>query len=264
MKPTDLRGILQYVPEFRERVFVLSIDGAIISHENFSNLLLDIAVLRSLNIYVVIVHGASSQIRVLAQNQKVTLSDYYGSGITDKLTLDLALQAANRLTHDILEGLSLNDLRGAATNGIVAFPKGIIKGIDHKLTGKVERIENEFFHDLLQNGIIPVVPPFGFDGEGNTYRVNSDQVAMELSGSLKASKLIYLTCNDGLVHKGKLIRQIQVCELDQILNQSNDQFKDDGLTKAQFASQACHASVPRVHIINGLIDEGLLTEVFFQ
>jgi amino-acid N-acetyltransferase len=57
VKFTDLRGILQYVPRFREKVFVISVDGAIVTDENFANILLDVAVLRSLNIRVVIVHG---------------------------------------------------------------------------------------------------------------------------------------------------------------------------------------------------------------
>ena len=54
VKPTDLRGILQYIPRFREKAFVLSLDGAIVTDENFSNFLLDVAVLRSLNIRVII------------------------------------------------------------------------------------------------------------------------------------------------------------------------------------------------------------------
>ncbi len=62
MQVSDLRGILEYIPRFRERTFVIAIDGEIIESENFSNLLLDLAVLRSLNIQVVIVHGASHQI----------------------------------------------------------------------------------------------------------------------------------------------------------------------------------------------------------
>src|SRR5215813_4437609 len=102
MKPTDLRGILQYIPRFREKVFVLAIDGAIVTGENFANLLLDIAVLRSLNIRVVIVHGASAQIKALAKEKKETPSDLDGGGITDAATLQLALTAANRLTHEIL------------------------------------------------------------------------------------------------------------------------------------------------------------------
>src|SRR6058998_639781 len=120
MKPTDLRGILQYIPRFREKTFILAIDGAIVTDENFANILLDIAVLRSLNIRVVIVHGASAQIAALAKEQGVTPSDLDGAGVTDAITLKLALTGANRLTHEILEGLSANDLRAASTNGIIA------------------------------------------------------------------------------------------------------------------------------------------------
>ena len=69
MKLTDLRGILQYIPHFREKTFIISVDGAIVTDENFANILLDIAVLRSLNIRVVLVHGASAQIRALARSK---------------------------------------------------------------------------------------------------------------------------------------------------------------------------------------------------
>ena len=72
MKPTDLRGILQYIPQFREKTFVLAMDGAIVTDENFATLLLDVAVLRSLNIRVVLVHGASAQIKALADEQKIS------------------------------------------------------------------------------------------------------------------------------------------------------------------------------------------------
>ena len=124
MKPTDLRGILQYIPSFREKTFIIAIDGAIVTEENFANILLDVAVLRSLNIRVVLVHGAAAQIKALAKEQKVPASDLVGSGITDAQTLKLALTAANRLTHEILEGLSANDLRAACTNAIIAHPLG--------------------------------------------------------------------------------------------------------------------------------------------
>src|SRR6185369_17213818 len=130
MKPTDLRGILQYIPRFREKVFILAIDGAIVTDENFANILLDIAVLRSLNIRVVIVHGASAQIKTLGEEQGTKPSDLFGAGVTDAGTLQLSLTAANRLTHEILEGLASSDLRAVTTNGIIAHPLGIIQGID--------------------------------------------------------------------------------------------------------------------------------------
>jgi len=260
VKLSDLRGILQYIPRFREKTFILSLDGAIITDENFPNLLLDVAVLRSLNIRVVMVHGAAAQIRSLAEEQSIKASDLDGGGITDASTLKLALTAANRLTHEILEGLSANDLRAASSNAIIAHPLGIIHGVDHLFTGKVERVDSELLTTLLNQGIIPVIPPLGFDGDGKTYRVNSDSVAVSVADALKATKLIFLTTQDGLIHQGQLIRQLLVAELAAILPKSN--FPPEMFSKAKHAVAACNAGVQRVHIINGRVDEGLLNEVF--
>jgi len=262
VKPTDLRGILQYIPRFREKIFIVSIDGAIVTDENFANILLDIAVLRSLNIRVALVHGASAQIKALAEELKVKPSDVAGTGVTDADTLKLALTGANRLTHEILEGLSANDLRAACTNAIIAHPMGIIQGVDHLFTGKVERVDVELLQTLLNQGIVPVVPPLGFDGDGKTYRVNSDSVALEVAKGLGAIKLIYITTQDGLLKQGQLIRQMLVADLDAILASHKEEVLPEMLSKAIHAAAACHAGVQRVHIINGRVDEGLLAEVF--
>ena len=262
MKPTDLRGILQYIPQFRDRTFILAVDGAIVTDENFATLLLDVAVLRSLSIRVVLVHGASAQIKALAEEQKIVPSDLQGSGITDAATLQLALTAANRLTHEILEGLSANDLRAASTNVIIAHPMGIIQGVDHLFTGKVERVDTELLQTLLNQDVVPVIPPLGFDGDGKTYRVNSDSVAVAVAGALRAIKLIFITAQDGLRYNHQLIRQMLVSELQNLLQQNSAGFAPEILSKAQHAALACKAGVPRVHIINGKVDEGLLAEVF--
>ena len=262
MKLTDLRSILQYIPRFREKIFVISVDAAIVTSENFPNILLDVAVLRSLSIRVVLAHGAAAQIEVLAKEQNVQVSDLDGSGVTDAATLKLALTAANRLTHEILEGLSANDLRAASCNALIAHPLGIIHGQDHLFTGKVERVDVEMLQGLLTQGIIPVVPPLGFDGDGRTYRVNSDAVALELAKSLGATKLIYISSLDGLMYDGKLIRQILVGELDTLLAEPKSRFAPEIFSKARYASAACAAGVSRVHVINGRVDEALLAEVF--
>jgi amino-acid N-acetyltransferase len=262
VKLTDLRGILQYIPRFREKIFVISIDGEIVTSENFANILLDVAVLRSLNIRVVLVHGAGAQISALGSEQHIAPSNLDGAGITDAATLKLALTAANRLTHEILEGLSASDLRAASCNALIAHPLGILHGVDHLFTGKVERVEGEMLQGLLSSGIIPVVPPLGFDGDGKTYRVNSDSVALELAKTLTATKLIYMAAQDGLIYQGQLIQQMLVADLDALLAQHKGDFAPQILSKAQHASAACRAGVARVHIINGRVDEALLAEVF--
>ncbi len=262
MKPTDLRGILQYVPRYRERTFILAVDGAIVTDENFANILLDVAVLRSLNIRVVLVHGASAQIERLGAEQGIVPSDLEGTGVTDAATLSLALTAANRLTHEILEGLSANDLRAATTNAVTAHPAGIIQGVDLEFTGKVERVDVELLQGLLALGIVPVIPPLGFDGDGKTYRVNSDSAAVAVADALKAVKLIYITSQDGLMVNGELLRQTSVGDLDALLQKNRGDFLPESVSKAQQAAAACRAGVERVHIINGREDDGLLAEVF--
>jgi len=262
VKPTDLRGILQYIPQFREKTFILAIDGVIVTDENFATLLLDVAVLRSLNIRVVLVHGASAQIRALAEEKNITPSNLDGTGITDDPTLKLALTAANRLTHEILEGLATNDLRGVSTNAIIAHPMGILQGVDHLFTGKVERVDTDLLQTLLAQGVIPVIPPLGFDGDGHTYRVNSDGVAVEVALALKAVKLIFITAQDGIFVQGRLMRQIPVADLESVLALQKNDIPTELQSKAIHAAQACKAGIPRVHVINGKVEEGLLAEVF--
>ncbi len=262
MKPTDLRGILQYIPRYREKIFILAIDGIVVTDENFPNLLLDIAVLRSLNIRVVLVHGASAQIKSLAEEQQVKATDFDGTGITDAATLKLALTAANRLTHEILEGLSANDLRAASTNAIIAHPVGILQGVDHQFTGKVERVDVEFLQKLMDNGVVPVLPPLGFDGDGRTYRVNSDGVAVAVADALKATKLMFITSQDGIQVRDVVIRQMPLADLESVLAMQKADVHPALLSKATHAVAACKAGVPRVHVINGCVNEGLLAEVF--
>jgi len=262
VKLTDLRGILQYIPQFREKTFIIAVDGSIVTDENFANILLDVAVLRSLNIRVVLVHGAAEQIKALAEKQGVHPSNLDGVGVTDAATLELSIEAANRLTHEILQGLSAHDLRAACTNAIVAHPLGIIHGVDQVLTGKVERVDIELLQTLLNQGIVPVVPPLGFDGDGKTYRTNSDSIAVAMAEALKATKLIFITSQDGLRHNGELIRHILVEDLQKLVQHAPGGFVPEMVSKARHAAAACAAGVQRVHIVNGREDEGLLAEVF--
>ena len=262
MKLTDLRGILQYVPQFREKTFILAVDGGIVAEENFANILLDVAVLRSLNIRVVLVHGAAEQIKALAEKHGFQASNLDGTGVTDATTLQLAIEASNRVTHEILQGLSANDLRAASTNALVAHPLGIIHGVDQLFTGKVERVDIELLQTLLHQGIVPVVPPLGFDGDGKTYRANSDSIAVAVAEALKATKLIFLTTQDGLQYNGQLIRQMLVADLQRLVQSAPGGFVPEMVSKALHAIAACTAGVHRVHIVNGREDEGLLAEVF--
>ncbi|MSR32163.1 MAG: amino-acid N-acetyltransferase [Gemmataceae bacterium] len=266
---TKLRDILHYVPRFRDRTFVIALDGAVVECENFRNIILDIALLRSLNIDVVLVHGAAHQIHKLAGEMGKKISNADGTGITDFETLQISLLAANRVSHELLEGLSASDLRGAVGNAVIAHPAGILQGIDQQHTGRVERVDTGLLASLIKQGIVPVIPPLGNDGEGHSYRLNSDAVAFEIARSLQAVKLIYLTTHRGLTwqkpqknSKDNLVRQISVEEAENLLKKQKDGITPEILSKLEQAVKAVRGGVPRVHLIDGQEEEGLLAEVF--
>jgi amino-acid N-acetyltransferase len=264
MNVSDLRGILTYIPQFREKLFVIAVDGAIIAHDNFSNLMLDIAVLCSLNIQVIIVHGISVQMQQIAAQEGKTLSNHDGTGTTDSDTLAIALTAANRVTHEIMEGLGSSDLRACYTNAVIAHPNGIVGGVDRQFTGKVDKIDTVFLQQLLEKDIIPVVPPLGFDGNGRTFRVNSDFVAQAIAESMKAAKLIYLGTHPGLLRGPGLVSQMSVQEADEFLRKSRTEIPANMISKVEFGIRACRNGVSRVHMIDGRVDAALLSEVFYN
>ena len=259
---THFREILRYVPRFRDRVFVIAIDGAVVEDDNFPNLLLDIALLRSLSIRVALVHGAAHQIKRYAELMKLTPSDVDGTGITDRGTLQVAITAANRVTHEILEGLSANDLRASCPNAVVAHPAGILGGVDQLFTGKIERVDTGLLQTLLEHDIIPVVPPVGIDGTGNSFRLNSDAVAVEIAKALRAVKLIYLTTEVGVSGPDGVIRQMTVQEAETFLKKHRADLSPETVTKLTHATRAGKEGIERIHIIDGREQEGLLGEVF--
>jgi amino-acid N-acetyltransferase len=262
MKLPELRGILQYVTHFRDKIFVVAIDGEILGSENFANILLDIAVLRSLSIKVVLVHGAGLQIEQAAQEQGIRPTNPDGIGLVDETTLEISINVALRLTNQIMEGLTQVDLRAAYANCIIAHPSGIVRGVDFQYSGKVERVDVKILQLFLNEEIVPVIPPLGFDGEGKTFRVNSDLVALEVAEALHATKLVYLSAFDGLVLDGQRIGHLVAPELEDVLKKQKDTLPKGLLSKLEHAAQACRYGVPRVHLLNGNVNEALLAEIF--
>ncbi len=260
MKVSDLRGILQYIPRFREKIFVVALDGDVVASRNFGNILLDLAVLRSLNIKVILVHGAAYQIEQLAQERGVAISNSDGTGPTDEATLHLSIDAAIRITNEVMQGLTSVDLRAAYANVIISHPFGIRGGVDYLQTGKVERVDTHLLRLFLEEGVIPVIAPMGFDGEGKTFRVNSDSIAFEVAEAVRAMKIIYLMADDGLCTGGEIVRELSIDAAEEMLKRRK--LKTNLASKLEQGARACRGSVPRVHLLNGLVNEALLSEVF--
>lgn len=262
IKPTDLRGILKYVPRFQGQIFVIALDGSIVADDNFPNLITDVAVLRSLGIKVVIVHGIGQQIEELSKIRNIPITDTHGTGVTDAATLDLAIRASSRVTHLVIEGLTANGLKAALTNAVRAMPVGILRGVDHQFTGRVDRVDRDFIQQLISSGVVPVVNPIGFDRDGKPLRVNSDLLAAELAEALQATKIIYLTPLTGLEIAGMLQHDIPVDVLRKVIDTKPESINEPMRSKAAHAVKAIDTGTPRIHLLDGRELDGLLAEIF--
>jgi amino-acid N-acetyltransferase len=239
---------------------VIALDGAVMRLPNLQSLLQDIAVLQSLSIQVVLVFGARQQIRELAASRGVALSNDDGMGRTDPATLEVSMDAIARLTSDLVAGLTALEVRVAVPNALAVHPAGVIDGVDLEHTGRIERVDDKMLHGMLKEGIIPVLPPLGYDGRGDTLRLNSDEVAVDVAIELEAAKVIFVAERGLFDGEGGRIAQIRVADAREM---AKDKDLDVSLlSKLRFGSLACGEGVARVHVVDGNQDEVLLAEVF--
>ena len=260
MKFEDLRGILQYVPQFKDSIFVVALDGAVMRLPNFGGLLQDIAVLQSLSIKVVLVFGARQQIQELAALRGVTLSNDDGMGRTDQSTLDVSADAISRSTSELVADLTAQELRVAVPNALAVHPAGVIDGVDLEFTGRVERVDARTLMAMLKEDVIPVLPPLGYDGRGVTLRLNSDEVAVDVALELDAAKIIFVAESGLMDASHNRIAQLGIVEAREMSKRKD--MDPSLLSKLRYGALAGAEGVPRVHIVDGTQDEALLSEVF--
>ena len=215
MRPTDLRGILRYVPQFREKTFVVAVDGAVVDDDNFGNLLMDVAVLWSLNIRTVLVHGAAAQIQALADEKVAEPSDLEGSGVTDAETLQLAL--ARRQPPDPRDPRGAERGRPARGQHQRRDRPSARASCAASITSSraaSSASTSSCCRPCSRTASCPWCRPWAWTATAAPNGVNSDAVAVEVAKALRAVKLVYITTADGLVVNGTLARQISVDELD--------------------------------------------------
>lgn len=262
LSPADLRGILKYVPLWRNHTFIIALDGAVMETETVGNLMLGLAVLRNLGIRLIIVYGIGAQVLQLAKERKVEISEARGIGPTDAATMALAIEASGTVGHLIERGLTLNGLTCARVNAVRATERGIIKGEKQLFSGKVDRIDKTVLTQLMQQEVVPIISPVAFTKEGTERRLNSDQLASELAIALKASKLIFLLPYAGLTYNGALRLNADVSEVRKVLDTAPETIDEPVRSKAYYAVHTVESGPPRAHIIDCRIHDGLLKEVF--
>ena len=263
IKASDLRGILEYVPLYRNQTFVVAIDGSVVDSDNFPNVITDIAVLRSLAVNIVVVHGIGKQLKDLCAAQNVVPSDVYGNSPVDGATLALAREASAKVLQTITDSFAARDIRCVSSNAVRATEIGIISGVNYENAGRIEKIDFDTVRSLLGLGMIPVFSPIAVNREGRVFRINSDLLAADLAAGLGATKLIFLTVTRGFMVGGEKALAVPVEKVGKILEERRDMLDPRVFSKAKYSVRALESqNTRRAHILDGREFACLLTELF--
>lgn len=264
------RNSAPYINAHRGKIFVLMFGGEAVNHDNFRNIIHDIALLHSLGIQLVLVHGARPQIDENLIEYGLATPFHNELRITTREALRCVLDAVGSIRLEIEAllsmGLANSPMYGAridavSGNFVTARPYGIRDGVDFQLTGEVRSIDTEALHKNLDNRHIVVLGPTGYSTTGEVFNLLSEDVAVKTAIALKADKLIFLGEKDGIADEDdRLLRELIPNEVDQYLR--NKLLNTEILRHMSGASEACRGGVHRVHIISYARDGALLEELF--
>jgi amino-acid N-acetyltransferase len=263
------RNAAPYINAHRGKTFVLMFGGEAIQHPNFANIIHDIALLRSLGVKLVLVHGARVQIeeRLIARDLVQQIEG--NIRVTDAETLTAVKDATGSLRIHIEALLTMGlvnspmhgaQIRVSTGNFVIAKPIGVRDGIDFKYTGLVRRIDAEGINTQLNFGSIVLLSPVGYSSTGEVFNLALEDVAAKTAIALKADKLITLTEQAGLLDKqGALIRSCGVATVSDLLTEQEDHVQQLLL---QAIIQCGKQGVERCHSVSYASDSALLQELF--
>ncbi|WP_461480600.1 amino-acid N-acetyltransferase [Porticoccus sp.] len=265
-----LRDTSPYINAHRGKTFVLALSGEGIAHGNFTNIVHDIALLHSLGIKLVLVHGARPQIEERLVSCAIPPRFDQQTRITDSATMACVKDAVGSARISIEAKLSTgainSPMHGARIrvfggNLITAKPLGVRDGVDFHHTGEVRRIDQKAIQKQLDDGALVLLSPIGYSPTGEAFNLNYEDIATQAAVSLGAEKLIMFSAENGINDvEGNLIKMLSLNEVPQCLNLLGNNISVQRDLMACY--QACENGVLRSHIISHADNGALLTELF--
>jgi amino-acid N-acetyltransferase len=266
-----VRQAAPYIHAFRGKTFVIAFGGEVLESPAAEALIHDIALLDSMGIRLVLVHGARPQIDAEMASRNLTPRFHNGLRVTDADTLECVKRAmgVTRIEIEALlsQGLPNTPLAGGflrvtGGNFISAKPVGIVDGVDYQYTGAVRHvIAEEIRADLAQENVV-LVTPIGASPSGEIFNLAWEEVAEAVAVAVAADKLIFLCDAPGLVDKkGDLIDALTADEAEALMGKKVQQSIEVARVLPG-ALRACRAGVGRAHFLDRHRDGAMLMEFF--
>jgi amino-acid N-acetyltransferase len=274
------RSVAPYIHMHRGKTFVVAISGEAIAAGKLPSLVQDLAMIQSMGVKVVLVHGFRPQVNEQLKAKGHVPQYSHGMRITDSVALDCAQEAAGQLRYEIeaafSQGLPNTPMAGATVrvisgNFITAKPVGIVDGVDFQHSGMVRKVDVSGISQILNLDAMVLLSPFGFSPTGEAFNLTMEEVATSVAIALHADKLIFVTEVPGIrvrPHEPEsednpidTEMPLDVAEALLAKEPSATQPTDIGFY-LQHCVKACKAGVERSHILPFAVDGVLLLEIY--
>ena len=274
------RSVAPYIHMHRGKTFVVAISGEAIAAGKLPSLVQDLAMIQSMGVKVVLVHGFRPQVNEQLAAKGHVPQYSHGMRITDSVALDCAQEAAGQLRYEIeaafSQGLPNTPMAGATVrvisgNFITAKPVGIVDGVDFQHSGMVRKVDVSGISQILNLDAMVLISPFGFSPTGEAFNLTMEEVATSVAIALHADKLIFVTEVPGIrvrPHEPEsednpidTEMPLDVAEALLAKEPSATQPTDLGFY-LQHCVKACKAGVERSHILPFAVDGVLLLEIY--
>jgi amino-acid N-acetyltransferase len=276
------RAVAPYIHLHRGKTFVIGITGEAIAAGKLPNLVQDLALIHSMGVNLVLVHGFRPQVneQLLAKGHTPKYS--HGMRITDEVALDCAQEAAGQLRYEIeaafSQGLPNTPMAGATMriisgNFITAKPVGILDGVDFMNSGLVRKVDVIGITQTLAAGSIVLISPFGFSPTGEAFNLSMEEVATSVATALQSDKLIFV-CEvpgirikplEGPAEDNPIDTELPMEAAELLLSQLPPAVDPHDIGfYLQHCVRACRSGVERSHILPFAVDGALLLEIYMH
>jgi len=275
-----LKGALRYVRAYRDQAFVVKLGGDVMKDPAaLDHVAGQLALLHSLGIRLVVVHGGGPQASELQTRLGQTPVMVAGRRVTDDAALDaVKMTFAGTLNTDLVAALREHEIQAVGLTGVdgdlltarrrppvrVVDDAGQERTVDYGNVGDIAGVDPRVVTTLLDGRFVPVIASLAGDGDGNVYNVNADTVAESVAVALRAMKLIFLTAVPGVLRdRNDPATLVTFADPDDLAGLIASGALAGGMRpKVEACIRAATGGVERTHIIDGRSPDALLLEVF--
>ena len=263
-----LSEALPYIQSFSGRKIVIKYGGSVMEKDILRKAVFrDIALLASVGVRPIIVHGGGPEINNWLIKLKIKPKFESGLRVTDEKTMEIVeMVLMGRVNKQIVRGINET---GAISIGLSGLDGNLIqarklKSSTHGFVGDISKVNSNILDPLIDKGYIPVISSIGSTNNGISLNINADYVAGEIAAAINAEKLILLTDTPGILkdlnNPKSLIRNLN---LKQARKYIEENIISDGMKpKTECCIRAIAQGVKATHIIDGRIEHALLLEIF--